>query len=238
MAQKKVFIDGIGEVMLARRRGSRGLRLSVNAAGRARVGLPHWVPYRTAINFAADRKDWIAEQQTLNQPAVLANGMKIGKTHRLYFRRDTSLKITRTRIDEIGIYISGPLGEQDRRSQAKARLACEKALAREAAILLPRRLKSLAKQQDYSYKGLRIKKLTSRWGSCSNQSVITLSYFLMQLPWELIDYVILHELVHTEYMDHGPKFWQSMEKIVPGAKKLQRKIRTHKPRIEPWEDLL
>ena len=238
MAQKQVFIDGVGEITLARRRGTRSLRLSVNANGRVRVGLPHWIPYKVAIRFAEQRKGWIIKHQSLNQHPLLAHGMKVGKAHSLHFSQDPRLKTVRSRIDQAGVYINGPYGEKNARTQAKARQGCERALAQEAASLLPPLLDKLARQQGYRYKDLQIKKLTSRWGSCSSAGVITLSYFMMQLPWQLIDYVIVHELAHTKYLNHGPRFWQAMEKFAPDAKKLQKKIRSHKPRVEPWQDLI
>ena len=56
----------------------------------------------------------------------------------------------------------------------------------------------------------------------------------MQLPWELIDYVILHELVHTKHLNHSPEFWRALEELSPGARALQKKIKSHKPRVEPF----
>ena len=233
MAQKLVYIDGIGDVTLAKRRGTRSLRLSINPSGRIRVGLPYWLPYKAAISFAKSRRDWIAEQQVLNQHALLSNGLRIGKAHTLYFYRDTDSQATKTQVDKISIRISSPYDEHDDRVQVRARVACEKALAAESRTILPQRLKTLSALHNYPYKELRIRKLTSRWGSCSNSKVITLSYFLMQLPWELIDYVILHELVHTRYLNHSPQFWQALEAIVPGAKARQKEVKLHKPRIQP-----
>lgn len=233
MATRQVFIDGIGQVTLAKRRGTRNLRLSINANGRIRVGLPHWVSYKTAVNFAKARRDWITEQQVLNQQAVLRSGVKVGKAHTLYFHKDPELKTIKTRLDKITIYVNSPHDEADTRVQHRAHLACERALAAEAKTILPRRAESLSSLHGYPYKELRIRKLTSRWGSCSSQRVITLSYFLMQLPWELIDYVILHEIVHTRHLDHGPDFWRALEELAPGAKALQKEIRAHKPRVQP-----
>ena len=234
MAQRQVYIEGIGEVTLARRRGTRSLRLSINAAGRVRIGLPYWLPYATGISFAKSRRDWINEQQVLNQHAQLRDGMKVGKAHTLYFNHDPHASSVKTRIDKIGIYITGPYSDQDERVQLKARMVSEKALYNEAKVILPQRVKSLSALHNYSYKELKIRKLTSRWGSCSSHKVITLSYFLMQLPWELIDYVILHELVHTKYLNHSPRFWQALEGLVSGAKAKQKEIRIHKPRIQPF----
>ncbi|MDO8591363.1 MAG: SprT family zinc-dependent metalloprotease [bacterium] len=233
MATRLVFIHGIGQVTLAKRRGTRNLRLSINPNGRVRVGLPYWVPYKTAINFAKERRSWISEQQILNHLAVLRSGVKVGKAHTLYFLKSPELTAIKTRLDQIAIYVSSPYDETDIRVQHKAHQACERALAAEAKTVLPYRIKSLSVLHGYPYKDLKIRKLTSRWGSCSSQKTITLSYFLMQLPWELIDYVILHELVHTRHLNHSPGFWRSLEELVPGARARQKEIRAHKPRVQP-----
>lgn len=233
MATRLVFIEGIGQVTLAKRRGTRNLRLSINPNGRIRVGLPYWVPYKTAITFAKSRQDWIAEQQILNQQAVLRSGVRVGKAHTLYIFKDPKLITIKIRLDKIAIYVNSPHDETDVRVQHRARQACERALATEAKTVLPYRVKSLSKLHNYPYSELKIRKLTSRWGSCSSQKNITLSYFLMQLPWELIDYVVLHELVHTRHLNHSPDFWRDLEKIVPKAKALQKEIRAHKPHVQP-----
>src|SRR3990167_2104620 len=143
MAQKLAYIDGIGDVTLAKRRGTRNLRLSINPSGRIRVGLPYWLPYKAATAFAKSRRDWIAEQQVLNQHALLRHGLKIGKAHRLYFNQEPDAQVIKTRVDKISVRISSPYDEQDSRLQVKARAACEKALASEARTILPQRLKTL-----------------------------------------------------------------------------------------------
>lgn len=219
--------------MLAKRRGTRRLRLGINSSGQVRVGLPYWAPYKTAINFAKSRKDWINEQQVLNRQFKFRNWQKIGKAHTLHFKNDPHSLVIKARIDKIGIYITSPYDEQDERVQATARAASEKALHNEARVILPQRLKTLGALHSYTYKELKIRKLTSRWGSCSSHKTITLSYYLMQLPWELIDYVMLHELMHTRYLNHSSEFWQALEKIVPNAKTLQKTILSHKPRVQP-----
>lgn len=233
MASRQIFIEGIGQVTLVKRRGTKNLRLSINASGRIRVGLPYWVPYKSAINFAKARQDWIAEQQVLNSRAVLRSGIRVGKAHTLQFHIDPKLKNIRTKLDSMSVNVSSPYEETDIRVQNRAHTACEQALAAEAKTVLPQRTKSLSSLHGYPYKELKIRKLTSRWGSCSNQKTITLSYFLMQLPWELIDYVILHELVHTQHLNHSPAFWSALDKITPNAKLKQKAIRAHKARVQP-----
>ena len=74
--------------------------------------------------------------------------------------------------------------------------------------------------------------MTSRWGSCDQQHNIVLNLFLMQLPWELIDYVLVHELAHTQVLRHGPDFWQLMERLLPDCRSLRRRMRDHQPVLD------
>ena len=78
----------------------------------------------------------------------------------------------------------------------------------------------LAEKFGFNYNKLFIKNLRSRWGSCSNRNNINLNLQLMRLPDKLIDYVILHELVHTEEKNHGEKFWAKLDAITGNAKVL------------------
>jgi predicted metal-dependent hydrolase len=82
-----------------------------------------------------------------------------------------------------------------------------------------------------SYHSVKVKRLASRWGSCSSNKVITLNFFLMQLPWPLIDYVLIHELIHTRHMNHSPDFWNDFERIHPGAKNTRNILKQYRPVI-------
>ena len=53
----------------------------------------------------------------------------------------------------------------------------------------------------------------------------------MQLPWALIDYVLLHELSHTKALHHGPDFWKVFEAVLPGAKQRRKELKDFKPAI-------
>ncbi|MGZ6005017.1 MAG: M48 family metallopeptidase, partial [Candidatus Saccharimonadales bacterium] len=115
--------------------------------------------------------------------------------------------------------------------QAKALIGCERALRQEAETLLPQRLKQLADKHDYSYTGVDIKKLKSRWGSCNQHHHISLNLYLMMLPWALIDYVLLHELNHTKHLNHSPSFWTEIETKMPHAKQLRKQLRAFQPSL-------
>jgi predicted metal-dependent hydrolase len=235
MAQKTVFVPEIGELILSKRRGATHMRLSINAAGKIRVGLPYWAPYQAGVAFAKSKADWINKNLAGHSDQLLKDGDLIGKSHRIQYIFKPSQKTTTVRVSSNLITITSHTDLSQPSVQKKLLTACEKALKAEAEQLLPMRLKSLAAKYDFKYKDVQVRKLTARWGSCSSLKVITLSYYLMQLPWNLIDYVLVHELIHTNHMHHGKDFWDDFKKITPNAKTLQKEIRTYKPLVQAYK---
>jgi predicted metal-dependent hydrolase len=139
--------------------------------------------------------------------------------------------VTKSRVTGTEIRISYPveLSIWSPEIQASAEKAARRALKQQAEALLFRRLEDLARVHGFHYKSVAVKRLKSRWGSCGPQADITLNIFLMQLPWSLIDYVLLHELVHTKVHNHGRDFWSLFETCLPEAKKLRKQLRDHQP---------
>ena len=101
-------------------------------------------------------------------------------------------------------------------------------LRKQAKAYLPGRLAELAAQHGFSYNHVRIKHNVSNWGSCSVKKNINLNLNLMRLPAELQDYVMLHELCHLKYMDHGKEFHALLESVCPNHKELRTKLRDFK----------
>ena len=63
--------------------------------------------------------------------------------------------------------------------------------------------------------GIKFRKLNKRWGSCTNKNEIFINFDVVKLPWNLIDYVIVHELCHLEYKKHSKQFWALVQKYLP-----------------------
>jgi len=231
MPQKITIIPGVGEVVLAKRKGTRHIRLSVSAAGKVRVGLPSWLPYAAGVEFARSRQEWIIRHLSDHKPHLLVNGGRIGKSYRLKYTHNPQAARTITRVAGQTISISSAQQLDDEKVQHAARRASERAIKKEAEKLLPDRLLRLSAEYSLDYSSVRVKRLASRWGSCSSNKVITLNFFLMQLPWSLIDYVLLHELMHTRHLNHSRSFWEDFERVYPGAKTTRGLLKKYRPVI-------
>ena len=94
-------------------------------------------------------------------------------------------------------------------------------------IILVNRLNHLAAKNGFSYNRVCIRNQKTRWGSCSSKNNISLNMKLVILPEELIDYVILHELVHTKKKNHSKDFWAEMDKLVEHSKEMRSRLRQY-----------
>ena len=88
------------------------------------------------------------------------------------------------------------------------------ALRKLAKAWLPARLEMLASRYGFSFGRVAIKNNRTNWGSCSARNNINLNLHLMRLPEHLRDYVILHELCHLRYHDHGENFHRLLEQLL------------------------
>jgi predicted metal-dependent hydrolase len=88
----------------------------------------------------------------------------------------------------------------------------------EARRILTERVNYLAASHGFHYSNLRISSARTRWGSCSSRGTLSFTWRLILAPRQVIDYVILHELVHTRIRDHSRNFWQHLAKLEPGYK--------------------
>lgn len=231
MAFKEFQLADIGTVTVYKRRGSQSIRLTVAAGGHIKVTIPAWASYQSGVSFAESRAAWITEHQTTHSSPQLFEGQAMGKAHRLHFIADETQRsaVARIRGSEIIISYAPSLGITSPIVQKKAAAAALRALRLQAKKLLKQRLDALAAAHGYSYASLAVKQLKSRWGSCDQDQHIVLNLYLMQLPWHLIDYVILHELAHTKVLRHGTPFWQEMQRYTPHAKQLRTELHTYQP---------
>ena len=232
MPAKEFLLDDSITVKIFKRKGSRNLRLTISPNGVVRVTIPAWAPYRSGFEFAKSRHNWIIKN--VSRPAQLVNDQPIGKAHRLSLKPIPSATKVTSRLSDSVIVVKYPesLRPSDFDVQKVAERASIKALRVQAEKLLPQRLSSLARVHGFEYSSVSIKRLKGRWGSCDQHKRIVLNLYLMQVPWELIEYVLLHELVHTNVLKHGPPFWTMMESVLPETKKRRKLLKNYQPILD------
>jgi predicted metal-dependent hydrolase len=231
MAVKHIEVEGVGSVRFQKRRGTRSVRIHISGH-EARVTLPSWVSYAQAIDFVKTRRDWIATH--LHEKPILTHGMHIGKSHVIMVSHSDAAAVkTRVTNSEIRISLPHNVAVETSQAQTKITKACEHALAGQTTKLIVPRLHDLAYELGFQVNSIKVKKLQRRWGSCDHHKNITLNIYLAQLPWEYIDYVLIHELVHTEVFDHSTLFWTTFTRSLPNAQRVRRDMQNFHPQLLP-----
>jgi len=233
MAVKQIQVEGIGQVKLYKRKGARNVRLRITHDGHVAITLPIWVPYRAGLAFASEKRAWIMQQK--RPQVILHPNTRIGKAHTIIFMTKperTNIQ-TRVTLTSINTHLPSNIAYDHPEAQQAAHKASIRALKQEATKLLPQRLAYVATKNGFEYRSVKIKHLKGRWGSCNQHQDIILNCFLMQLPWNLIDYVLLHELMHTKIMAHGSPFWSALSEFVPDLAEIRKIMRSKQPILIP-----
>lgn len=211
-------------VKVVKRRKARRLKITLENNGGVRISIPYFVPYQAGLAFAKSKLDWIIEKRVV--PKNVNDFEQIGKSHRLTFIKTDADRITTKIVDqEIKIFMPSLLDESEPLVQSAAKKAAKKALVKEALNLIPQRVEYLANKHGFEYSSTSVKFTKSRWGSCDNKKNLTFNPNLMNLTWDLIDYVIIHELSHTRKMHHQPDFWAEVESALPNYKSLRKELK-------------
>ena len=85
-------------------------------------------------------------------------------------------------------------------------------------------IKKLSKSTGLEYANLKFMKLEKRWGSCTPANTIIINYNAIKLPFSLIEYLVVHELVHTKIKNHSKEFWAELSKHIVNWKELDEKM--------------
>ena len=199
----------LGKIRFVQNRRAKNLAIRINQQGEVRVTVPRYASMKKAEGFVWSKKQWITRKlEELRKSAGSAKPIREGDM-----------------LNVRGRYIPVKLKNgEDSPEEAIWRILLE-----EAKAYLPGRVEVLAKLHGFTVSGVKVRRMKTRWGSCTAKNSINLNSWLMMLPEYLSDYVILHELVHTKHRDHSSRFWEYLESLTGGRSKALRKELRGKP---------
>jgi predicted metal-dependent hydrolase len=232
MTAKSIHIEPVGQVTFVTSERSARIRLSIKSDGEIVVSMPPSVLYREAIRFVKSKTDWILKHQS-----KVKAGLTVFAPESCFKTRFHKLTITKGNTDKvynrvgngiIQIFIPERVDHEQPKIQEFIKNTLVDVMRWEAKIYLPKRLKELADKHGFKYQNVSIKNASTRWGSCSSVNNINLNLHLMRVPEYLIDYVLLHELVHTVVKNHGDKFWLMLEQHYPNSRKADKEMNNYR----------
>lgn len=227
MASQVVQLKHIGNVTFSQNRRSKNVKVSVKADKSVLVSFPFYVSSKEALAFVLKNETWIRQQQekmNLRKTKIEANSIIKTKLHNVRFVAGEDNKIEK-KGNEIEIIVSEFNSDE---SLDFIDRSLTEIYRNEAKRLLPVRLAELARRHGFEYNKVTIRNNRRNWGSCSSKNNISLNLQMMKLPVELIDYILLHELVHTEIKNHSSKFWDKLNEVSNNrARELSREVKKY-----------
>lgn len=226
----------IGDVAYIRSRRARKLTLSVRPGRGVRITLPWYAPWKEAEAFVLANMEWLKEklgrarEHQERAGRVYRDGDQVMPGIILELASFEGECFT-ARLQDGTLRVAYPAGisSEDPALQSAIRETIDHALRKKALEYLPGRTAELARGHGFTFRRVSIRRSRTRWGSCSPANNINLSIYLMQLPAHLIDYVILHELVHTRQRNHSPAFWALLDEHTGNnARALAREIKKYR----------
>lgn len=224
-----MLAEDFGKIEFIRSTRAQSIRVSILASG-LRITIPQHTSEKIAIDFVNSVSGKIKKKQILLQKKEITNPTTLTESKTF---KTLTFEVVLTKANRKDIFFSLKGSILTIEFPAHTDISTEQTqqyfwnginyfLKKEARRILPDRVKQLAEKFKFRYSGVKIQPSKTRWGSCSRERSINLSQYLLLLPANLVDYVILHELCHTIEMNHGPKFWKLMDEVTDGQSKTLR----------------
>ena len=230
---RKKVLD-IDNVLFERSSRARRMNISIKPWRGVRVAVPRGISFKYAEKRFLEKIDWVREKlQTIEEienerPVYGLSGQIETNYNQLRIIKHNSSKLQIDQDEDlITLKVPQSLGTKDPRIQSKIREILIAIYRAEAKYYLPQRVQELARKYNFRYNRVYIKCQKTLWGSCSGKLNINLNLNLMRLDPELRDYVIMHELVHTEIRNHSDKFWKRLSQYIDQPRKKAKQLKEH-----------
>ncbi len=194
-----------------------------------RVTAPRWVTLAEIDAAIADKQRWIlrklvewrdhAERRERLTVRWEDGGRVAFVGRELTLRVHAGAHVVALDGDELRVALPPGAGTDQLRDAVQAWLQ------REARALFEQRLPIYVERLGRGPTRWRLSSARTRWGSCAPDGSIRLNWRLVHFPLGIVDYVIAHELAHLEEMNHGPRFWATVQSILPGFEAARRQLK-------------
>ncbi len=230
-------MERIGKVLLKKSSKAKYLGIRIKPIDGVVVTVPKRASFKEAEEFVRSKEPWVLKH--LSRIEEIESNKIVFDESTKFNTKEHKLQIVKSNVDKIQITIDKNVTKikypknkdvHSEEIQKAIKFGIDETLRIEAKKYIPKRVEELAYLLNFKYNRVFLKNLKSRWGSCSGQNNINLNIHLMQLPNKLIDYVILHELVHTVHKNHSKKFWEALEKVLPKSKQLNNDLKKYSPK--------
>lgn len=214
--------------LIRSKRRRRTISLHVKEDGRIVVYTPYRTPEWEIERFLKEKERWISKKLSEKERAITPIERRfLPGEEFLYLGEPYPLELDHNSPQGPSLTLSFGRFILSQSHLDKARDLFIRWYKKEAKDKLSDRVNYYSSRFQLVPKGVKITSARSRWGSCSRDNQLCFSWRLVMAPLTVIDYVLLHELVHIKEKNHSKRFWSYLESILPDYKGRRRWLRDH-----------
>ncbi|MGP8152770.1 MAG: M48 family metallopeptidase [Smithella sp.] len=201
------------------------ISLQIGNNSEIRICAPYFTPVAEINRFIEEKQNWIFKAIQKRSQALLLHKEKDYVTGEIFYYLGQSypLEAHFEPLENTGVifwdnhfFLNCPTNRDMRKYYF---VLWYKKKAREH---ISARVEYFNRKLNFQPRGIRITSAKQRWGSCSEDNSLAFSFRLMMAPPEVIDYVIIHELMHISQKNHSSKFWNLVVGLMPDYKEHRR----------------
>ncbi len=204
----------IDEFIRARR---RTISIQVKPDGQVVVRAPLRVAEKVIRAFVESKAGWIARKKAEAAQHAPAPAKQFRDGERfLLLGREIPLRVASSQRAALSLADEFILSQK---ALPNAAAVFEKWYKAYALDVLDERVKLYAARHGFAPGRVRITSARTRWGSCSSTGTLSFTWRLVMAPLEVVDYVVIHELVHLKVKNHSKTFWDAVAVLMPDYKR-------------------
>jgi predicted metal-dependent hydrolase len=202
--------------LIKSKRRRKTISLHIKEGGNIVIRAPHKASKREIEEFIREREAWVVEKLTEEEERrkELQKAFVPGEKF-LYLGESYPLEIDESDRKELPLKLSFGKFVLNRDRIEEARNLFIEWYKREAKEKIEARVRYYSDRFHLLPKGTKITGAKSRWGSCSRDDRLSFSWRIIMAPLRIIDYILVHELVHIKEKNHSRNFWAALEGILP-----------------------
>lgn len=211
--------------------GRRSISIVIRSDKEVVVRAPYGASTKVIEKFIREKEEWIKKHIKKYSDTIQLNSSKkyIDGEKYLFLGRELTLRIRNSLFPSIRQTDDILEAETDGK-EGRVKMLIDRWYKKEAEKIFSEKLNEILikhKDQDFSPAHFVVRKLKSRWGSCTSKGKITINIELVKLDECFIEYVILHELCHLKYHNHGKEYYRLLEALMPDYKAIRKQLRKY-----------
>lgn len=181
----------------------------------------------TIENFVKKNIQWINKKRELIKKQAVSRKIRKAVDGELFPFRGKEYPLKLIETADKNIYFDGDFFYLSRNLSEKACRMFEIFYRKQAQIILKNKLEYFSSKYKIKYNNFKITSGKKRIASCSSDKNLNFSWRLLFADESILDYIILHELIHTQELNHSKNFWKKLEKIMPDCKNQRKELKKY-----------